>query len=124
MFESLISPRRLGRVARPRPHLPHYKPASTFGFVYATWPPTIVAATPPLKDQPWYGVFFDLLINFVRSIVTCRSGARMVRSAGAPGVSDPPGIRRIFAGFTDINSTILETSIKPVCTNLSSVIDT
>ena len=69
-------------------------------------------------------MFFDLLTNFVRSIVTGRSGARIVMSAGAPGASDPPGTRRIFAGFTDISSTIRDRLIRPVCTSLSSVIDT
>ena len=43
-------------------------------------------------------------------------------SAGAPADSVPPGTRRIFAGFTDINSTIRDRLIRPVCTSLSSVI--
>ena len=36
----------------------------------------------------------------------------------------PPGTRRILAGFTDISSTIRGKPIRPVCTSLSSVIET
>ena len=50
---------------------------------------------------------------FFASMRTWRSGARIVISAGAPSASEPPGMRRIRAGFTDISSTSRERSITP-----------
>ena len=45
--------------------------------------------------------------------VTARSGARMERSAGAPSASDPPGTRRMRAGFSDSSSTSRDSEITP-----------
>ena len=70
--------------------------------------------------QPWYGVFFDLLTSAARSMVTGRSGARMVMSAAAPSVRLPPGTLRMRAGLTDISSTSRGSRITPAWTSRSS----
>ena len=86
---------------------PRYSPAAadTRGLTNSVRPPTIVAATPPRSFQPSNGVFRDLDRIALASTVTGTSGARIVMSAGAPGVSEPPGTRRMRAGFTDKSST-------------------
>ena len=41
-------------------------------------------------------------------------------SAGAPSDSDPPGTRRMRAGFTDSSSTSRGSRMSPACTSRSS----
>ena len=84
-------------------------------------PPTMVAATPPLRVQPSNGVFFDFERELRALIVTVMSGARMVMSAGAPSASVPPGrcmhARRIGRQQLDHPR---QTLIRPVCTSRSN----
>src|SRR2546430_10679595 len=59
---------------------------------------------PPRSTLFPYTTLFRSFLDFDRmratDTVIGRSGARMVRSAGAPSLSDPPGTRRIRAGLT------------------------
>ena len=45
-------------------------------------------------------------------------------SAGAPSASEPPGTRRIRAGFTDSSSTSRDSEMTPACTSRSKHSDT
>ena len=83
----------------------HYALMFVSGLTHTVRPPTMVAATPPRSDQPMNGEFFDLDRIHSAETVTCRSGARIVMSAGEPSANVPPGTRRILAGFIDSNST-------------------
>ena len=84
-----------------------------------SWP-----ATPPRSCQPSNGVFLDFDRSAAALIVTLRSGARIVTSAGDPSASVPPGTPRMRAGFTDSSSTIRDSVIRPVCTSRSNTIGT
>src|SRR5438552_3156422 len=52
------------------------------GFTNTGRPPTIVAATPPRSAHPSNGVFFERERSADACTDTCRSGARIVTSAG------------------------------------------
>ena len=80
----------------------------------------MVAATPPRSSQPSNGVFFERDRNAAAVTRVVTSGARMVMSASAPSLSDPPSTRRMRAGLTDISSTSRARLTTPPCTRRSS----